>query len=52
MSVERLPRWLARPDWRRVLYGDWSCILRDPLDVLRLAFVAGAFASMGRRPLV
>jgi uncharacterized membrane protein YjdF/uncharacterized membrane protein HdeD (DUF308 family) len=54
MSAERLPRWLARPDWRRVSYGDWSWIVRDPLDVLRLAFVAGtiAFASMGRSTAV
>lgn len=27
---------------RRVLHGDWHPLLRDPIDVLRLNFVAGA----------
>ncbi|HKI93493.1 MAG TPA: hypothetical protein VJ986_14420, partial [Gaiellaceae bacterium] len=35
---------------RRLVYGDWSWYVRDPLDVLRLAFVGGtiAFAVQGR----
>jgi len=37
-------------DWSRVLLGDWNRFVRDPIDVLRLAFFAGtlAFAVMGR----
>ncbi len=40
--------------WRRVVYGDWSWFIRDPLDVLRLAFVCGtiAFALIGRSTAV
>jgi len=39
---------------RRLVYGDWWWALRDPLDVLRLAFVGGtvAFALMGRSTAV
>lgn len=35
---------------RRVLLGDWHWLIRDPLDVLRYAFIAGAiaYAVMGR----
>jgi hypothetical protein len=29
---------------RRVLLGDWGRVVRDPLDVARLAFLAGAIA--------
>ena len=44
------PRW----DRRRIVYGDWTWFIRDPLDVLRLAFIAGtvAFALMGRSTAV
>jgi hypothetical protein len=36
-------------DTRKLLMGDWSRIVRDPLDVLRLVFAAGAvaFAAAG-----
>jgi hypothetical protein len=32
-------------DTRKLVMGDWGRIVRDPLDVLRLAFAAGAIAS-------
>lgn len=34
----------------RLLFGDWGRVIRDPLDVMRLAFLAGtiAYAVMGR----
>jgi uncharacterized membrane protein YjdF len=28
--------------WQRVVLGDWTRIVRDPLDVLRIAFIVGA----------
>ncbi|MDP1848545.1 MAG: DUF2238 domain-containing protein [Solirubrobacteraceae bacterium] len=31
-------------DTRRLVMGDWSRVVRDPLDVLRLVFAAGAVA--------
>jgi hypothetical protein len=36
-------------DSRKLLMGDWSSTVRDPLDVLRLAFATGAvaFAAAG-----
>jgi hypothetical protein len=36
-------------DTRRLLLGDWSRVIRDPIDVLRLTFVFGAvfFAAAG-----
>jgi hypothetical protein len=36
-------------DARKLVMGDWSPVVRDPLDVLRLAFAAGAvaFAAAG-----
>jgi uncharacterized membrane protein HdeD (DUF308 family)/uncharacterized membrane protein YjdF len=41
-------------DRRRVVYGDWSWLVRDGLDVLRIAFFAGtiAFAVQGRSTAV
>jgi uncharacterized membrane protein HdeD (DUF308 family) len=40
------------PDWdrRRLVYGDWNWLVRDGLDVLRYAFIAGTivFAAQGR----
>jgi uncharacterized membrane protein HdeD (DUF308 family) len=41
-------------DRRRIIFGDWTWLVRDSLDVLRLAFVAGtvAFAVMGRSTAV
>lgn len=37
-------------DRGRLLLGDWNRVIRDPVDVLRLAFVVGTvvFAAMGR----
>jgi uncharacterized membrane protein HdeD (DUF308 family) len=44
------------PDWdrRRLLYGDWNWLVRDGLDVLRYAFIAGTivFAAQGRSAAV
>lgn len=44
----------ARLIRRRLLYGDWTWLIRDPLDLLRLAFIGGtlAFALMGRSTAV
>ncbi len=35
---------MASPTTRRVLLGDWGRVVRDPLDLARLAFLAGAIA--------
>ena len=37
-------------DRRRLLLGDWNRVVRDPIDLLRAAFVAGAavYAALGR----
>ena len=47
---------VADPGWdrRRLIYGDWSWLIRDGLDVLRLAFIGGtiAFAVEGRSTAV
>jgi len=47
---------VASPGWdrRRLVYGDWNWLIRDGLDVLRLAFVTGAvvFALEGRSTAV
>jgi uncharacterized membrane protein HdeD (DUF308 family)/uncharacterized membrane protein YjdF len=47
---------VASPGWdrRRLIYGDWNWLIRDGLDVLRLAFVTGAvvFALEGRSTAV
>ena len=46
----------AHPAWdrRRLVYGDWTWLVRDGLDVLRLAFIAGTivFAVQGRSTAV
>jgi uncharacterized membrane protein HdeD (DUF308 family) len=46
----------APPGWdrRRLIYGDWTWLVRDGLDVLRLAFIAGTivFAIQGRSTAV
>ena len=46
----------AHPGWdrRRLVYGDWSWLVRDGLDVIRLAFFGGtiAFAVQGRSTAV
>jgi uncharacterized membrane protein HdeD (DUF308 family) len=46
----------AHPGWdrRRLVYGDWSWLIRDGLDVIRLAFFGGtiAFAVQGRSEAV
>jgi uncharacterized membrane protein HdeD (DUF308 family)/uncharacterized membrane protein YjdF len=41
-------------DRRRLIYGDWSWLVRDPLDLLRIAFIGGAiaFALAGRSTAV
>jgi uncharacterized membrane protein YjdF len=41
-------------DWQRILYGDWTWLVRDWIDVIRLAFVGGtiAFAVQGRSDVV
>jgi len=41
-------------DRRRLVYGDWTWLVRDGLDVLRLAFFAGTlvFAAQGRSTAV
>jgi uncharacterized membrane protein HdeD (DUF308 family)/uncharacterized membrane protein YjdF len=41
-------------DRRRLIYGDWTWFVRDGLDVLRLAFIAGTvvFAVQGRSTAV
>lgn len=33
-------------DTRTLLYGEWHPLVRDPLDIARLAFVAGFFALL------
>jgi uncharacterized membrane protein HdeD (DUF308 family) len=44
------------PDWdrRRLVYGDWNWLVRDGLDLLRYAFIAGTivFAAQGRSAAV
>jgi uncharacterized membrane protein HdeD (DUF308 family)/uncharacterized membrane protein YjdF len=46
----------AHPGWdrRRLIYGDWTWFIRDPLDVLRAVFISGAivFAVQGRSTAV
>ena len=46
----------AHPGWdrRRLVYGDWNWLVRDGLDVIRLAFFGGtiAFAVQGRSATV
>jgi uncharacterized membrane protein YjdF len=41
-------------DRRRLIYGDWTWLVRDGLDVFRLVFIAGtvAFAIQGRSTAV
>jgi uncharacterized membrane protein HdeD (DUF308 family)/uncharacterized membrane protein YjdF len=41
-------------DWPRIVYGDWTWLVRDSLDVLRLAFIGGTivFAAEGRSDVV
>jgi uncharacterized membrane protein HdeD (DUF308 family) len=41
-------------DWQRILYGDWTWLVRDWIDVIRLAFIGGtiAFAVQGRSDVV
>jgi uncharacterized membrane protein HdeD (DUF308 family) len=46
----------AHPGWdrRRLVYGDWSWLIRDGLDLIRLAFFGGtiAFAVQGNSDVV
>jgi uncharacterized membrane protein HdeD (DUF308 family) len=48
--VEAHPGW----DQRRLVYGDWTWVVRDGLDLIRLAFIGGtiAFAVQGRSDVV
>jgi len=41
-------------DRRRLVYGDWTWLVRDGIDVIRLAFIGGtiAFAVQGRSDVV
>jgi uncharacterized membrane protein HdeD (DUF308 family)/uncharacterized membrane protein YjdF len=41
-------------NWQRILYGDWTWLVRDWIDVIRLAFIGGtiAFAVQGRSDVV
>ena len=41
-------------DWPRIIYGDWTWLVRDWIDVIRLAFIGGtiAFAVQGRSDVV
>lgn len=42
----RDPAW-----WRRLIFGDWHPLLRDPLDLMRLSFlVAAIFFLLGGSP--
>ncbi len=37
-----LPRWLSNPRTQKLILGDWNPIVRDPIDVLRLALLLGS----------
>jgi hypothetical protein len=54
MTAEPASAPLPAREWdlRRLVYGDWTWFVRDGLDVLRLAFIAGAiaFAVLSGRP--
>jgi uncharacterized membrane protein HdeD (DUF308 family) len=41
-------------DWQRIIYGDWTWLVRDWIDVIRLAFIGGtiAFAVQGRSDVI
>jgi hypothetical protein len=43
-KVGRLLSRARELNWTTVVLGDWNPIVRDPLDLLRIAFVAGAIA--------
>jgi uncharacterized membrane protein HdeD (DUF308 family)/uncharacterized membrane protein YjdF len=53
-APETLVATIREWDWRRIVYGDWTWLVRDGLDVLRLAFIGGtiAFAVQGRHDVV
>jgi uncharacterized membrane protein HdeD (DUF308 family) len=55
-SAQPAPGAQASSSWdrRRLVYGDWTWLVRDGLDVLRLAFFAGTtvFAVQGRSTAV
>ena len=44
---QRLPEAGHRlsPGWRRLIFGDWTPLVRDAIDLFRLAFLAGAIAT-------
>jgi uncharacterized membrane protein HdeD (DUF308 family) len=41
-------------DWQRIVYGDWTWLVRDGLDVMRIVFISGtiAFAFAGNSDVV
>lgn len=41
-SFPPLPAWLDTPRARRLVFGDWNPIIRDPIDVLRAALLVGS----------
>lgn len=40
----------VRQRWARLLLGDWTPWIRDPIDVLRLSFLVGAVATLAVGP--
>lgn len=42
----------ARLTWQKVVLGDWTRLIRDPLDVMRILFFVGAIAwGLSGRPV-
>jgi hypothetical protein len=41
-DTARAPR--PRTRWSRLVLGDWTSLVRDPIDLIRLSFLVGAFA--------
>ena len=57
MSNTAITPTLARSNrltWQRLVLGDWTRVVRDPLDVLRIAFILGAlvWGAMGNSVLI
>ena len=47
-EVPAEPRGLT---WQKLILGDWTRIVRDPLDVYRILFVGGALVGGSPRPV-
>jgi hypothetical protein len=46
------PAGAGRITWQKVILGDWSRIVRDPLDVCRIVFILGTiFWGLSGRPV-